>query len=278
MLGSLVPHSQQPAIVPGLAGVSETMLWALHNRASEAGRRNPVLTDPESLRIHAAIDYDFAGNFGKPEGLLAARAAAIDNALRAWLVQHPNGTVVSLGEGLETQAHRVDNGTMRWLSVDLPDAITLRARFLPPTARFRHLAISALDPAWMDEPDPAQGIFIVAQGLLMYLEPEAVQNLIAGIAKKFPGAELVFDSVPRWFSRLTLRGLNQTRRYRLPPMPWGIDRDEIDFLLRRLHPDLRGVKFLSYQAPRGIPRLASRAVRLIPVHRHEVPSLVQMSI
>jgi O-methyltransferase involved in polyketide biosynthesis len=32
---------------------------------------------------------------------------------------------VSLGEGLETQGRRVDNGRLRWLSVDLPDAIRL---------------------------------------------------------------------------------------------------------------------------------------------------------
>jgi O-methyltransferase involved in polyketide biosynthesis len=35
---------------------------------------------------------------------------------------------------------------MRWLSVDLPGAIRLRERFLPPTNRFRHIAASALDP------------------------------------------------------------------------------------------------------------------------------------
>ena len=35
---------------------------------------------------------------------------------------HPAGTVVALGEGLETQFWRPDNGRVRWLSVDLPAA------------------------------------------------------------------------------------------------------------------------------------------------------------
>src|SRR5271168_4388606 len=133
-------------IAPDLSGVPNTMLWALHNRAMEAARGDAVLDDPGSVRIYQSLDYDFDRNFGIPSGLLAARAAAIDDVLRRWIARHPNGVVVSLGEGLETQRYRVDNGRVRWISVDLPEAILLRERFLAPTERFRHVATSALDP------------------------------------------------------------------------------------------------------------------------------------
>jgi len=265
-------------IVPGLAGISETMLWSLHNRASEARRCDGVLVDPECLHIQSSINYDFARHFGAPLGSLAARAAEIDRVLRSWLDRHPEGTVVSLGEGLETQRRRVDNGRMRWLSVDLPDAIRLRERFLTPTDRFRHFAASALDPAWMDAVDASSGVMIVAQGLLMYLPPEQVGQLIAGIADRFPGAELVFDAIPRWLSRLTLLGLYQTSHYRLPSMPWGIDRDEVESTLRRWHARVASVIFLSYQVPRGLPRLLAEMTSQIPVARHGVPSLVHVTL
>jgi O-methyltransferase involved in polyketide biosynthesis len=265
-------------ILPDLAGVSETMLWSLHNRASEARRPDGVLVDPESVHIRSAINYDFARHFGDPLGSLAARAVEIDRALRSWLDRHPEGIVVSLGEGLETQGRRVDNGRMRWLSVDLPDAIRLRERFLAPTHRFRHIAASALDPAWMDAVDPSSGVFIVAQGLLMYLAPGRVRQLFASIADRFPGSELVFDAIPRWFSHLTLLGLNQTASYRLPSMPWGIDRDEIEPTLRRWHPRVATVAFLSYQSPRGLPRLFAEMTNQIPIARHGVPSLVHVAI
>jgi O-methyltransferase involved in polyketide biosynthesis len=268
---------QRDGIAPNLTEVSETMLWALHNRASEARRRDGVLADPDSVKIHEAIDYDFAYHFGDPAGSLAARAAAIDRTLRQWLERHPDGFIVSLGEGLETQGRRIDNGRMRWLSVDLPDAIRLRERFLPPTDRFRHSAVSALDLAWMDTVNPSSGVFIVAQGLLMYLEPEAVRRLLASIADRFPGAEMVFDVVPRWFSRLTLQGLYQTPHYRLPPMPWGINRDEIEPMLRRWCLRIANVAFLDYRAPRGLPALLERIIHHIPVVRNEVPSLVHVT-
>jgi O-methyltransferase involved in polyketide biosynthesis len=268
---------QGDGIAPGLAGVSETMLWALHNRASEARRPDGILRDDDSVRIHEAIDYDFARRFGDPAGTLAARAAEIDRALRVWLQHHPDGFVVSLGEGLETQARRVDNGRMRWLSVDLPDAIRLRERFLAPTDRLRHIAVSALDPAWMDAVDPSSGVFIVAQGLLMYLDPATVQQLFTAIADRFPGVEMVFDVVPRWFSSLTLRGLHQTPHYRLPPMPWGINRNEVGPTLRRWVPGLGDVTFLDYAAPRGLQHVFARVARHLPFVRDEVPSLLYIN-
>jgi len=269
------PHN---GIVPGLTGVPETMLWALHNRASEAQRPDAILADPLSVRIHAAIDYDFTRHFGPAMGFLAARAAEIDRALRRWIAHHPDGCVVSLGEGLETQLRRVDNGRIRWLSVDLPEAIRLREHFLSPTDRCRHLAVSALDPAWMDAFDPSFGVFIVAQGLLMYLQPPQVRQLLNGIAERLPGAEMVFDSVPRWFSRLTLLGMQQTPHFRLPPMPWGINRDELEPTLRDWHERLAVVAFLNYHVPRGLPRLLAQVIRHLPVVRHEVPSLVHIAV
>jgi O-methyltransferase involved in polyketide biosynthesis len=268
--------ARAPAIVPGLTGVSETMLWSLHNRAREAARPDGILRDPAAISIHNAINYDFARNFGQPCGSLAARAAGIDNALRLWLTRHPDGLIVSLGEGLETQSRRVDNGRLRWLTVDLGPAIALRERFIRPTARFAHLPISALSPDWMDAVDSSRGLCIVAQGLLMYFDSAMVEELIRAVAARFAGAAMIFDTIPRWFSRLTLDGLQQTPHYRLPPMPWGIDHDEIPQTLRTWHPALAGMNFLDYRAPRGLHRYLSHLIESLPILRHEIPCLVQL--
>jgi hypothetical protein len=114
--------------------------------------------------------------------------------------------------------------------------------------------------------------------LLMYLEPEAVRQLLAGIADRFPGAELAFDVVPRWFSHLTLLGLYQTPHYRLPPMPWGINRDEVRGTLRRWHSRLTGIEFLDYRLPRGLLRLLEPMMGVVPLLRNERPSLIHVTI
>ena len=260
--------------VPTLKDVPETMLWPLYQRAVESRRADGVLHDPHSIKILEGLDYDFPGHFGTPTGALAARAASIDKVLMAWLKINPDGLVISLGEGLETQARRVDNGQMRWLSVDLPESIRLRERFLPPTDRFHHLPMSALDPEWMAAVDPAQPIFIVAQGLLMYLAPTMVENLVAGAASRFPGAEFAFDTIPPWLSQMTVRGLYLTPTYRLPDMPWGIECSRIEPVLRRWCGDIGEVELLSYQTPRGVLSIMNEFMLSTPQFRDTLPALV----
>jgi O-methyltransferase involved in polyketide biosynthesis len=261
-----------------LEGVSETMLWTLYDRACEARRADSVLVDPDSVRICDAIDYDFAGSFGEPVGSFAARAAKIDQILKAWLERHPDGLIVSLGEGLETQARRVDNGRMRWLTVDLPAAIELRQQFLPSSERFRHVAASVFEPAWIDAMESSSDVFIVVQGLFMYLEPGAVRRLFIEIVERFPGAEIAFDVIPRWFSQLTLYGLMQTPRYRLPSMPWGINSDEITARLHGWSSAIAAVSVLEYRMPRGWPKLIEDFIRMNPLTRRHLPCLVHVNV
>lgn len=212
---------------PKLGGVPETMLWTLHNRATEAMRPDAWLKDEHAVRIYRAIDYDYQRSFGKADGSHAVRSLVFDEAVRAWLARHPNGTVVELACGLETQFQRIDNGEVKWVCVDLPDAIAVRERFLPPSPRCRHLAKSALDLSWMDDVDTTGPVFVSMQGLLMYFEEGDVKTLLAAIFARYTDCTVMFDTIPRWFSRKTLAGYMKTPHYKTPRMPWGINRDEL---------------------------------------------------
>jgi hypothetical protein len=111
----------------------------------------------------------------------------------------------------------------------------------------------------------------------MYLRRNAVGRLLGGMALRLPGARLVFDTIPPWLSQLTLLGLNQTSTYRLPRMPWGISRDDIEPTLRRWCPGLGPVEMLPYSLPRGIPPVLMELIAVAPILRHQVPSLVLTS-
>ena len=266
----------QTRFSPTLSGVPETMLWSLHERASAAKRSDGILQDAECIRIYDSINYDFIGHFGKPSGHAPARAAKIDQAIRQWLSRHPRGLVVSLGEGLETQAYRVDNGTMKWLSVDLPESIELRARFLPPTERFQHLAMSALDLLWMDHVDDRAGVFFVAQGVLMYFNPESARQLFVALSRRFTGAEMIFDVIPRVLARATQGGHQVTETWTSPVMPWGINRDEVETTLRSWLPGLTIIKASRYRMPSGRPEFLESILDAVLPRRQRVPSLVHV--
>jgi O-methyltransferase involved in polyketide biosynthesis len=203
------------------------MLWTLYHRASEGRRPDRVLGDELAVELVDRIGFPFVERFGAAHPLQAQaqalRARRFDVEVERYLASHPDGTVVALGEGLETQFWRVDNGLAQWLSVDLDEPIAARRRLLPCGERQRTVVASALDERWMDEVDPTRGVLITAQGLMMYLQPDAAHRLITSCARRFPAAGLVFDVVPRWFSARTMSGMRNAAGYRPPPMPWGVD-------------------------------------------------------
>ena len=108
-----------------LTGVLETALWNLYQRASAA--RAGHLDDPRAVEVLVRLDYPFE-RFDLPYRGLAARLHAqrvrtVDAALRRSLSGTPDATVVALGEGFETQFWRVDDGRLRWLTLDLPEVV-----------------------------------------------------------------------------------------------------------------------------------------------------------
>lgn len=120
-----------------LEGVPETLLWNLYQRSVEAARPGKrVLDDPRSVELVERIDYPFE-RFGG-DGMSqwhALRVACLDGEVRRFLAAHPGGTVVALGEGLETQFWRVDDGRVHWLTVDLPETVEVRGSCCPTTRR-----------------------------------------------------------------------------------------------------------------------------------------------
>src|SRR5690349_13748037 len=148
-------------VKPDLSGVPETLLWTLYHRSLEARRPDAVLDDPLAIELVDRIDYPFAESFGTGFGQWQGlRSRTFDLQIERFLARHPDGTVVALGEGLETQFWRVDNGRVHWLTVDLPETVALREQLLPAGSRQRVVAASVLDEAWMGEVDDRRGVLL----------------------------------------------------------------------------------------------------------------------
>ena len=236
-----------------LDAVPETLLWNLYHRAAEARRPDTVLSDPRAVELVDAMDFPFEARFGPATPALAQwqalRAGCFDREVRRFLGHHPDGTVVALGEGLETQFWRVDQGSVRWISVDLPEAIALRRGLLPGDPRMRPIACSALDERWLGEVDTATPVLVTAQGLLMYLAPDEVHRLLMTCAARIPVGGLVFDAVsPRMRDRSGRE--RPDGGYQPPRWNWAIDREERRLI--RAIPNVAGLETLRLPRGRGI--------------------------
>jgi O-methyltransferase involved in polyketide biosynthesis len=194
--------------------------------------------------------------------------------VRHFLNRHPGGTVVALGEGLETQFWRLDNGRQRWLSVDLPAILALRQQVLPHDPRLGSYAGSALDLGWLDQLDPAQPLLVSAQGLFPYFQRDEVHELIAAIADRLPGSSLVFDVVPEKMLELVRRRPGPERDQAIELWSWLFDAGERAALsqirdvaaIRDLVPPLApGVVPVVLRAVRCLPRRVRYALPVLPV-------------
>ncbi len=211
-----------------LSDVSATMLLTLYCHARSSVAAPPLLHDPESLRIWQALQPELAGSLdplvkrllsnGIPElavTYISARARRFDRYARDFMDRAPSGTVVSLGCGLDPRFSRVDNGSVRFVDLDLPDVIALKHRFVTESERYRLLAASVTDPHWLDHLTEFQGqpMLFLSEGLFMYLSEADVKTLVLRLQKHFPGSELVCEVVNRrwldprmyWLVRLKLR-------------------------------------------------------------------------
>jgi O-methyltransferase involved in polyketide biosynthesis len=249
---SSAPTSKADGTV--LTGVSETALLTLWVRAHEARRRDSIIDDPMAIELADSIDYDF-GKFGYSRRQdMAVRALAFDRHARRYLRDHPKATVVALAEGLQTSFYRLNTPDVgdefRWLTVDLAPMIELRRKLLPASERVRMCAQSALDFSWMDLVDTQHGVFITAEGLLMYLQPDEALGLIAECAKRFPGGQMMFDLPPPWFAAWARRGMRTSLRYKVPPMPFSLSPTEAANLVDTV-PGIRAVHDLPMPAGRG---------------------------
>ncbi|MGW1405281.1 class I SAM-dependent methyltransferase [Streptomyces sp. NPDC002403] len=266
---------------PMLSGVPETLLWTLYNRAYEAGRRYPVLDDPVALRLLEDLDYPFEERFGRPDPFHSQaqglRSRCFDLAVQEYLADRPRATVVALGDGLETGFWRVDNGRLNWLSVDLPEVAELRRKLLPASDRLRTLSRSATDLSWLDEIEDPQGrgVVVTTQGLLMYLRPVEVREILAACAERLPGGVLVLDTMARWLARGTVAGRFKVGTMTVPPMRWAMNPGERP-KLRGAHPAITEVRALRLPRGRGAMGELIRIQSLLPGLRTLTPAMTQL--
>jgi len=219
-----------------LGEIQETLLIPLYGRATETRKPHGLLHDAKAVEMVDAIDYDFA-RFDGGRSLLGVvlRTSMIDAWLLDFLDQHPEGTVVEIGAGLNTRFERVDNGTLHWIDIDLPDAMDLRSKFFTESDRRRMVAASVLEETWIDivKAFPAP-YFLIAEGVLIYLDQPDVRRALTRITTNFPGAHLVLDTSGRWI--IDHQDRHDAMRKVTARMQWACD-DPRE--LERWHPGLR---------------------------------------
>ncbi len=207
-----------------LAEAQETLLIPLYSKAVESRQPTPIFVDPKAQEILQRVEYDFArlNVPRKTSIMLCIRARKLDDYARAFLAQHPDGVILHLGCGLDSRCLRVAHDQADWYDLDLPPVIDLRRKFYAETPAYHLLPSSVTDLHWTERVS-AQGrpVFVIAEGLLMYLTEAEVKALILKLREQFPGCELAADV----FSAATAKrvGAHPSLKQTDAVVHWGID-------------------------------------------------------
>lgn len=177
-----------------LEGVSKTAILTLRARADEQWRTDRLFVDPLAPQWLRKVGWPPELDLWyspRVQSFLAFRADEIDRVLSRWLASHADSAVIELGCGLSTRWARFP-AARAWIDLDLPEVIAAREQLGAGGPSHKHLALSVLDRAWLDEV-PRGEVFVIAEGLFYYLPREEVDALFADMRARLPGATIAFD-------------------------------------------------------------------------------------
>lgn len=213
-----------------LSGVAETLLLPLYIRAMESQRPDALIKDDKAVALIEKLKpdpswikkmrVDEADKVG-----IVLRNREFDRYARDFLARHPEAVVVHIGCGLDSRFERVDNGTVEWYDLDLPEVIELRRKLIGGEGdRYHFLSCSMFDSAWLNTVSVhhSRPFLFLTEGVLQYIEEAQVKSLFRTLRDHFPGAELVCDAISPymvWLNNLRIARTKIGARY-----GWGLKR------------------------------------------------------
>lgn len=182
--------------------VQETLMMPLYGRVY-CEEHFPNTFPNKAAKVTASrVDYDFEKVKSSELNMITwgLRAKMLQDAAKKYLKTHPRATIINLGCGLDESFDEIDNGTCRFINMDLPDVIEAREKIVSCADREMNYAGSLMDFEWMEEiqKEPynvnvADGVYIICGGVLMYFHTEDMKRFFLALLKTFPGGAICFD-------------------------------------------------------------------------------------
>lgn len=198
------PAKQVPNSEPLLRNISDTALWVAVYRARETERPDALFKDPYARKLagdrgeQIASSLPFAERYAWP---YVARTISFDRIISEQIQQGAD-MVINLAAGLDTRPYRMDlPAQLQWVEVDLAPLTDYKEEILAdanPRCRLRRVRMDLADRGkrqqlFRELAAESKRAVIVTEGLLIYLEPEAVLEFASDLAAQASFRDWVID-------------------------------------------------------------------------------------
>lgn len=249
-----------------LGKVSETLLVPVRARAEETLRSDSLLSDTYSVDILEKITVE-ASSVSKMAPSyqigIVIRTIIFDRIVADFLKRHPDGVIISLGCGLDARYERLHPVCYCWYDLDMPEVIEARRKFFQDKENYTMIPCSMLDYEWMKEIPTDKPLLIISEGVFMYFIEKDLESLVKGIFRRFPNAEIAFDSITSFLAKQT--DLHSEGKKCHAKFRWEIDHPE-DLKRWDKHIEIIGTEYyMDFHRERW--PLGMRLMNLIPKFR-----------
>lgn len=174
--------------------IQETALIPLAIKASETARPNARIKDLKAKEIIDSLGVDVSkfDPFLSHEGVVA-RTILYREQLKELLNKYPDAVCINLGCGFDDKFSQVDNGSVRWFDVDLPDQIDIRRKVYEDRERYVMLEGDALNGDWTRNIPKTDMVIVVMEGVLEYFSKEQVKTCLNMLCDSFPHGYLLAE-------------------------------------------------------------------------------------
>jgi methyltransferase (TIGR00027 family) len=174
---------------PAIRNISDTARWVAFYRAMETERPDAIFRDPYARKLAGERGEQIVNTLrrGKSQSWsMIVRTKLVDDILLRTLNGRSIDVVLNLAAGLDARPYRLSlPANLRWVEVDLPEMIDYKEKMLAgetPHCRLERVSLDLAKVAARQEllarfNADARGIFVITEGLLVYLEEEQVAAL-----------------------------------------------------------------------------------------------------
>jgi methyltransferase (TIGR00027 family) len=174
---------------PAIRNISDTASWVAFYRAMETDRPDAIFHDPYARKLAGDRGEQIVNTLrrGKSQSWsMIVRTKLLDDILLRTLNDGSIDIVLNLAAGLDTRPYRLPlPANLRWIEVDLPAMIEYKEKMLAgetPRCQLERVAMDLAGVCVRREllarvNAHARGIFVITEGLLVYLEEEQVAAL-----------------------------------------------------------------------------------------------------
>ena len=174
--------------------VNQTLYIPLYSKAF-VSRHGLFLNDKWAEKIWDAEGFKLKGK-SKSKWLayyMGIRAAVFDGWLKEKISNAKDATVLHIGCGMDSRIMRVGESSGKWYDVDFPEVIEERKRYYTGSESYKMIPADVRNNDWLTNIPEQKAAIVVMEGVSMYLTPEELNELTAGLCSHFEQVTFLVD-------------------------------------------------------------------------------------